>query len=163
MKYAYYCLNCGLLTNLDVHGRCLHCDSEAVVSCDRHLAGVKKSSLAATLTIVLLFATLATAQEHSFVNRWLLIENGANATLRIIDARNTCIVLAHGGHEDLTPSQSCAVIAAVNLIGIPIQVGAQYLLHRRGWHKAERFAGWILPASSVAGLSYSQYNRNHTH
>jgi hypothetical protein len=66
----------------------------------------------------------------------------------------TCQSVNRGGHEDWIPSQNCKVLATSITIGVPLQLAAQYLSHRREHHRLERVIGYA-SLGNVAGQIYS--------
>lgn len=101
------------------------------------------------VTVFLLLASVS-AQEapHSFWDRANKVGFTLSFAVRAADAGQTCYHLSHGSIEGSAPFQSCGGVTAWIMAGQALQMGGQYLLHRTGHHKLERW----LPVSAAANV-----------
>ena len=71
------------------------------------------------------------------------------------DIAQTCYGLTHGARELALPTQNCAGVAGFVAAGQGEQVLAQWIAHRRGWHRLERIIPYISATSNAIAIGYS--------
>jgi hypothetical protein len=92
---------------------------------------------------------------HRFFDRPNLIGLAVHTAIRSADAAQTCAFMGHGVKEEWLPMKSCPAIAAYSLSMVPAQLATSYLLHRKGYHRLERWTPYLWAAPSAAGIAFS--------
>jgi hypothetical protein len=113
--------------------------------------------IATVLVTVFLLLASVSAQEapHSFWDRPNTVGFATSFAIRAADAGQTCYHLRHGSIEGSAPFQSCSGVTAWIMAGHALQMGGQYLLHRTGHHRLERWPP-ITALGNVYAISKSR-------
>jgi hypothetical protein len=101
------------------------------------------------MAFVLLPSVFAQEAPHSFWDRANKVGFTISFAVRAVDAGQSCYHLRHGSIEGSAPFQSCSGVTSWIMAGQALQMGGQYLLHRTGHHKLER---WI-PVSAAGNVN----------
>ena len=96
--------------------------------------------------------------QHKFFDRQQLLALYVHSGMRAVDTIKTCRELAHGGHEDWIPAQSCGGITAWQVGSIGLALGVGWMFHRHGNHRLERITPWVATGASAAGWTKSVFN-----
>jgi hypothetical protein len=100
-------------------------------------------------------APLPKLEAHPFFDRENLIGLAVHTAIRSADAAQTCAFMGRTTKEAWLPMKSCPAIAAYSLSMVPAQMATSYLLHRRGYHRLERWTPYLWAAPSAAGIAVS--------
>jgi len=121
-----------------------------------------KTKATVLVTVFLLLATIATAQDmpkHRFFDKENVTLFSALAVTRAMDCDSTWRFRAKGYQEGeltngLVDNKPAFVAFSAAMVGA--QIGGSYILHRLGWHRAERWTSAV-HVGMVGGTALNNY------
>jgi hypothetical protein len=130
-------------------------ESEGALSGPGSLFSTSTSAQPLTAAAIAMVTPLPKPPVHRFFDRPNLIGLAVHTAIRSADAAQTCTFMGHGVKEVWLPMKTCPAIAAYSLSMVPAQMATSYLLHRRGYHRLERWTPYLWAAPSAAGIAVS--------
>jgi hypothetical protein len=108
-----------------------------------------------TAASMVMVVSLPKPPVHPFFDHTNLVGIAVHTAIRTADAAQTCALIGGRIKEVWLPMKSCPAIAAYSLSMVPAQIATSYLLHRRGYHRLERWTPYLWAAPSAAGIAVS--------
>jgi len=119
-----------------------------------------KAAVLATVFLLLASATAQEVPDHRFFDRQNVALFSGVAIARGMDCDSTWKVLDHPwGREDILPPSLAKSRVQMSLFSagmVGVQIGGSYVLHRAGWHRAERWTA-LLHMTSTGATAIHNY------